>query len=495
MGNRFNQALRGLTALAASAALLFAGATAATAAEVGPDQPNHPTSGSLTVHKYEQPAGDTGLPNDGQELSPEQLADLTPLADVTFSVQKVEGIDLTQPSEWSKVETLIGQQPITEQKVIDAGFTLGAPVEQTTGADGVATFDNLDLGVYLVTETASPDNVAKAAAPFLVSIPMAQGQNENGTDYTNWLYDIHAYPKNSVSQVTKDVDTTAADSIGDVIKWPVTSTAPTLAADDEFKGYSIIDTFDDRLTFDSVEAVSYAGQDLAEGDYTVTQDGQTVTVALTEQGLAKVKADSGKEFKVTFVTTVTELGDGTIKNTVTQYTNVNDNEKEITSNEVKTYFGAVKITKTDAENAQLLQGAKFQVFATAEDAAARQNPIDVNGETTFTTDANGVAVIEALKAGELRADGTDTTSTTYYLVEVEAPAGYVLDDQVREVTVTAGSVTQAEGIDITNAKQPPFQLPLTGGVGTALFIGAGAALVAVAIGLAARNRKREQANA
>ena len=65
--------------------------------------------------------------------------------------------------------------------------------EVKTNANGIAKFENLALGFYVVIETSTPDKVTTPAAPFLVSIPMTT------VDGDDWLYDVHVYPKNKTT--------------------------------------------------------------------------------------------------------------------------------------------------------------------------------------------------------------------------------------------------------------------------------------------------------
>lgn len=69
-------------------------------------------------------------------------------------------------------------------------------------ASGVVTFNNLDLGLYLVLETKLPDLVVEAAAPAIISVPMQKDSDntvakDNKKPVTEWLYDVHIFPKNS----------------------------------------------------------------------------------------------------------------------------------------------------------------------------------------------------------------------------------------------------------------------------------------------------------
>ena len=71
--------------------------------------------------------------------------------------------------------------------------------------------------------------------------------------------------------------------------------------------------------------------------------------------------------------------------------------------------GSISITKTDGN--QLLSGAFFGLY---KDAAAAEGPIDIQ-----KTDKNGKALFADLEAG------------TYYVKEIAAPNGYVLDETIR----------------------------------------------------------------
>ena len=75
-----------------------------------------------------------------------------------------------------------------------------------TDENGKATFTGLDVGMYLVIETKTPQAVTVPAEPFLVSIPMTRiGDETSGTGNQNqkeWLYDVTVYPKNSIAKGT-----------------------------------------------------------------------------------------------------------------------------------------------------------------------------------------------------------------------------------------------------------------------------------------------------
>lgn len=179
---------------------------------------------SLTIHKYEYD-GDAGSIGTGSE-SDSVPNDATALKDVTFTVYKVADIVQVQDGGVTsiKYETLSELLSKGVSNYIDAGmqaeqikstFTDNDEVmnvlnsasytykaEKTTGADGIAKFTSSDLagiGLYLVVETDYPSKVTEPSAPFLVSLPTTLNiKNDAGeVASSGWLYDVHAYPKNS----------------------------------------------------------------------------------------------------------------------------------------------------------------------------------------------------------------------------------------------------------------------------------------------------------
>ena len=158
--------------------------------------------GSITIHKYLVEGDVTGSSNYGEKLTEEPKAEAA--KDVGFSIYQVmtakelvayyNGKDNTEPkaSDYTINET-------DKTKVTTKGGEeyKRSGEEQKTDATGVTTFNQLEVGLYLVVETTKPAAVTEAVEPFLVSVPMTKvGENGKG-DPTQWLYDIHVYPKNS----------------------------------------------------------------------------------------------------------------------------------------------------------------------------------------------------------------------------------------------------------------------------------------------------------
>lgn len=136
-------------------------------------------TGSITIHKYEYngEAKVTGTGEDNQ--TPPEGAE--PLANVKFKITKIAELSAyygTDAEAFPTVEAAKGMAAI-------------ATFEKATGSDGVATFNELPLGLYLVQETEAPAQITGKVEDFLVSVPMT---NATGDD---WLYNVHVYPKNS----------------------------------------------------------------------------------------------------------------------------------------------------------------------------------------------------------------------------------------------------------------------------------------------------------
>lgn len=165
--------------------------------------------GSITIHKYlvkgDLPTEDI---NHGEEISVDKLPKdgkdaLEAAEGVGFSIYKVMDAKELVAYYDGKYE---GTEPSATGCTVDAdgGYvTLGGNrysrvgSEQKTTKDGKTTFNDLELGLYLVVETTKPKSVTSAVTPFLVSVPMTKVGKDGKTDPTEWLYDIHVYPKNS----------------------------------------------------------------------------------------------------------------------------------------------------------------------------------------------------------------------------------------------------------------------------------------------------------
>lgn len=176
-------------------------------------------TGSITVHKYElnddkKKNEGTGNASDkvdseakklaGAEFTIYQIWDEEALKKYYDGVTTVDTTNVLDVKNYATKDEKTGawklelKNGVTAEKVQKEG--LENP--QTTDAGGVVTFNNLDLGLYLVLETKLPDLVVEAAAPAIISVPMQKDSDNtvakgDKQPVTEWLYDVHIFPKNS----------------------------------------------------------------------------------------------------------------------------------------------------------------------------------------------------------------------------------------------------------------------------------------------------------
>lgn len=146
-------------------------------------------SGSITIHKYEY-NGKEEIKGTGSEK--DKAPDgAKALEDVGFTIYKVADEKDLEKYYSINPTALPSVKDYTTEKGEIKGTKVGDEI--TTDKDGIAKFENLALGFYVVVETKTPDKVTTAINPFLVSVPMTT------TDGENWLYDVHVYPKNKTT--------------------------------------------------------------------------------------------------------------------------------------------------------------------------------------------------------------------------------------------------------------------------------------------------------
>ncbi|MCF2706760.1 SpaH/EbpB family LPXTG-anchored major pilin [Arcanobacterium haemolyticum] len=430
-------------------------------------------SSSLTVVKYERSATNGVVEGDGV-TAPE--GDTLPGA--VFTLKKVASIggtdistlDYTTNGAWATLGKLLNgnSQPAGPVTYVDNNGTASAP----TGEDGKTVFTDLDFGVYEVSETTAPEN-ATPAAPFYVTLPFPQDNS--------YIYDVTAFPKNTVESIEKTVDDSAFTDVGDELTYAITTSVHPYAETTDDSGarvshiskYTVSDELDSRLTYKSAQLVlkpapSFAGEvpTLVEGtDYTVTiDDSNKLTIAFTSFDALNAVAIAGTTLETTL--TVSVDSGANIADIVNNAAFVPNQDATWTTTSVETSvpatveLGRIELTKKDAKDASLLDGAVFKL----QDSDGNDLTFyDKDGlKVTQTTTKGGVAWFAGLKAGQ-----------TYKLVEVTAPDGYAKLPEATEVALTlqdneTGSIAT---IDVENTKRATFNLPFTGAAGTGVILG------------------------
>lgn len=175
--------------------------------------------GSITIHKYElndNTKKNTGTGNASDAVDEEAK----PLAGAEFTVYKIWGEDTLKGyydgvtatptagvfdiKNYAKKNATTGAWELALKQGFSAKIVKKAGLSnpQTTPDSGTVTFDNLDLGLYLVLETKLPDLVVEAAEPAIISVPMQKDSDNTVADankqlVTEWLYDVNIFPKNA----------------------------------------------------------------------------------------------------------------------------------------------------------------------------------------------------------------------------------------------------------------------------------------------------------
>lgn len=471
----------GVVALGAAAAL---GGAAPASAEPGNIDPSIPRS--LTVHKYQLTTSSPQAPGTGQEI-PGGITGGIPLEGAEFTATLIPSVDLLTPAGWTTAGQLT---PATA-----APLATGDDFVATTDATGVASFGaELPIGLYLVEETVVPEEVTDPVAPFLVTLPFPTGSG--GVPANEWIYDVHVYPKNSVTDLLKTRVTPAPGSVEarnpDLVRWAISATVPSLPAGTPLSQFVLTDEIDaEALEFvatpptgvvpTGVSVTNAAGaavEFVPTTDYTLATAGDAQTLTFSASGRTKLAGLGGGT--VTFTVLTRAIGvpaNGLIVNTATSV--VNGATETVNGStpigELTVFAYAAPATPGGAQTP--LAGAQFQVFLTEADAQAGTNPITVGGLSSWTSDANGQINIPALVPG------------TYFVREVVPPAGFQIPTPAYQAAqIVAGPTSTSAPVQnyltVPHNQVPAWALPLTGGDGALWFGIGGGALVLLAVGAA-----------
>ncbi|WFP15951.1 SpaH/EbpB family LPXTG-anchored major pilin [Citricoccus muralis] len=463
---------------------------------------NENASGVIHIHKHEtqtstgavaSPDGSESIPSDG-------------VAGVTFTAYEiVDGdgnlVDLTVPGNWDDLSGLSVSADGSTLNGAPAGWTIGdvAGVSGATNADGEASINIDSIGAYVVVETDAPANVIQTALPFIVTIPFPHGDG--------WLYDVHVYPKNGLTDVSKTIEAQEGLGLGSVVSFPVTTNLPGLEPGLDFTSFVIQDTLDNRLGNLEVASVQVNGTDVPSGHYDVVANGQTLRVVFnvgSADTQAWLRANGGEQIVTTFQGTVESIANGVITNEATVFVNDPNEDNGITSDEVRTNWGDIKIRKIDSsDTSATLDGAEFEVYAIddaytqptdLEAAIAGATPLTVGGSSVFTS-VDGIVTIPGLFVSDSENAPINAQSRWYIVKEIQAPAGFVTPEgaaALRAVNVQIG-VTAEQDITVENVQQDVPELPLTGAAGQILMIIGGIALLLIAAGLVMMKRRQATA--
>lgn len=157
----------------------------------------------------------------------------------------------------------------------------------------------------------------------------------------------------------------------------------------------------------------------------------------------------------------------------------------------------IRLVKHESGNLSVrLAGAVFQLYNSKPDGTIDyDNPVvNMNGtNATFTSDSRGIVMV---RGGSSTVGWNLEEGTRYYLVETQAPDGYMLDPTPIPFAITANPVWADEYPDnfvlsvANSAVSGGYQLPQTGGTGTAVFYGIASLLVLLGVAGMIGGRRR-----
>lgn len=355
----------------------------------------------------------------------------------------------------------------------DNNITNQGSVNATTAT---VSFTGLDLGYYLVDTT-------------LGTLCSLDTTNPNVT----------MEEKNEVPTNVKTVEEDSTGNYGEKNDADIGQTVnfkSTITAQAGAENYVFHDTMSTGLTYTGVTGITLNGTTVAASNYTVVTegltDGCTFEVRFTQAFCDTLKAND--QIVISYTATLNANAvvglPGNPNESKLSYGD-SSNTKTTPGSKTTTYTWDLDVLKyANGDESKVLKDAKFVLLNSAKTkvatvvngkitgwvdvpAAGQDGTIAWPENTVLTTDANGKIEIDGLDAD------------TYYLREVEAPAGYnKLKDDIT-VTIT-GATTVEDELTYTTVvakvnNQSGTELPSTGGMGTTIFYVVGSILVLAAV--------------
>ena len=350
----------------------------------------------------------------------------------------------------------------------------------TQATDSTVTFDNLELGYYLVDTTLGT----------LCSL-----------DTTNSTVTIKEKNVEPTNEKKVEEDSTGnyggvndAD-IGQTVKFQSTITVPANVNNENntttagAQNYVFHDKMSIGLTYTGVTGITLNSNTVPDSNYTVNEnptDGDTFDVVFTEAFCNSLKAND--KIVISYTATVNENavvgGEGNKNGSKLSY----GEEGKTETKPSETYTWSFDVLKYgNGDKNKVLEGAQFVLLNKEKTKVATI----VNGKltgwvdvpaagtdgtntwpanTTLTTDAQGKINIAGLDAD------------TYYLRETQAPAGYNILNTDVEVKIEPNTGNDGKTLTLNSVtaeieNKSGTELPSTGGMGTTIFYVIGSILL------------------
>lgn len=368
---------------------------------------------------------------------------------------------------------------------------------------GSVTFENLEMGTYLILI----ENGYRVYLPSIVNLTPEFNEETKEWELNNQQVLIKSTNPQIKKMVTNDTLQKDNYSTKDIISFTIEADIPTYLNSSISNDYFISDKLSNGLILDNKSIKVYGKKENSPKEELKEQiDFILTTESAHRPNSENIPVDFCIEFIYSQINQFDKIiveynaslaknnstiigGAGNINKAYMDYSNNPYEQNSMQSQEsgdIKVYTYGIEILKIDKISQEPLKGAEFEIslnneklyFIKSDDGKYYQaSKEDVGATQTLIVDDNGNLIIYGLDSGE------------YRLTETKAPTGYnkatnsvpitLSDNDCNGVLDNSQVTTGIVKISFPNSQN--FQIPVTGGIGTLMFIISG--IIFISIGL------------
>lgn len=447
------------------------------------------------------------------------------------------------------LSSVLSERPTTVRSLLENYVREnGGRQYSVTDENGRISVSGLTPGLYLVAETAVPEDVVSTVEPFFVSLPMT---NREGTE---WIYDVTVYPKNQtgmpelvkeVAQVREigelpssdDYGESVSASEGDRLTYRITSQMPMITSTSTYlTEYTFVDSLSAGISYCKGDvALAWYGADgsLREtwqqaknsGMFTVTYEkqedgGEEMRIVLTQAGLSAVNhVFSEGKVEITYQAELNPdlsaiCGEPGNPNQVElTWRRTNQDYYDTLEDECRVYTYGLLLEKQFQTGDGDFGEVKFRLKNETDGyyVTAREEENGVYYVTGGAAEAEGGTEFIPDSEGKFRLLGLEEDS--YELTEIQTAEGYLLLKEPIRLSITAeengrervgAASVNGETVEMNSwgtfehalapilvVNQPGFRIPLTGDNGMFFLPAAGLAAGTLALILLLQFKRKD----